>query len=137
VVAEEHGGGRFREPMLGEKSDKTELGQETRLGKARDSFKDIAEKKGFAVGVMQVREKAEFGEGGKGDGRHINADRLKQGEKGTKITIDYVDGGHAGVSGDNGMEEGIDSREGGGVGPHIIPYHYSVSPYCPSKPPLS
>jgi hypothetical protein len=38
VVAEEHGGGSFREPMLGEKSDKTELGQETRSGKARDSF---------------------------------------------------------------------------------------------------
>ena len=54
-----------------------------------------------------------------------------------KIIIDYVDGGHAGVSGDNGVEEGIDSREGGGVGPHIIPYHYSVSPYCPSDPPLS
>ncbi len=26
VVAEEHGGGSFREPMLGEKSDKTKLG---------------------------------------------------------------------------------------------------------------
>ncbi len=38
VVAEEYGGGSFREPMLGEKSDKTELRQETRLGKARDSF---------------------------------------------------------------------------------------------------
>jgi hypothetical protein len=38
VVTEEHGGGSFREAMLGEKSDKTELGQETRLGKARDSF---------------------------------------------------------------------------------------------------
>ena len=38
VVAEEHGGGSFREPMLGEKGDKTELRQETRLGKARDSF---------------------------------------------------------------------------------------------------
>jgi hypothetical protein len=35
VVAEEHGGGSFREPMLGEKSDKTELGQETRLQKRK------------------------------------------------------------------------------------------------------
>ena len=26
VVAEEHGGGSFREPMLGEKGDKTKLG---------------------------------------------------------------------------------------------------------------
>jgi hypothetical protein len=72
-----------------------------------------------------------------GNGRDINADRLRRGENGTKIIIDYVDGGHAGVSGDNGMEEGIESREGGGVGPHIIPYRYSVSPYCPSNPPLS
>jgi hypothetical protein len=107
------------------------------LGKAGDRFKDIAEKKRFAVGVMQEREKVEFGKGGKGDGRQINADRLRRGEKGTKIIIDYVDGGHAGVSGDNGMEEGIDSREGSGVGPHIIPYLYPVSPYFPSNPPLS
>ncbi len=76
------------------------------MGKAGDSFKDIAEKKRFAVGVMQESEKAEFGKGGKGDGRHINADRLRRGEKDTKIIIENVDGGHAGVSGDNGMEEG-------------------------------
>ncbi len=61
------------------------------MGKAGDSFKDIAEKKMFAVGVkMQEREKAEFGKGGKGDGRHINADRLRRGEKGTKIIIDMM-----------------------------------------------
>ncbi len=76
----------------------------------------------FAVGVTEEREEAKLGEGGEGNGGHINVDRLRRGEKGTKIIIDYVDGGHAGVSGDNGMEEGIDSREGGGVGPHIIPY---------------
>ena len=58
------------------------------MGKAGDSFKNIAEKKRFAVGVIQEREKAEFGKGGKGDGRHINADRLRRGEKGTKIIID-------------------------------------------------
>jgi hypothetical protein len=94
-------------------------------------------KKSVSVGVTEEREETKFGEGGERNGRHINADRLKRGEKGTKIIIDYVDGGHAGVSGDNGMEEGIASREGGSVGPHIIPYHYSVSPYCPSNPPLS
>ncbi len=55
MVAEKHGGGRFREPMLGEKSNKTELRQETRLGKARDSFQNIAEKVRFAVGVAQER----------------------------------------------------------------------------------
>jgi hypothetical protein len=136
VVAEEHGGGSFREAVLGEEGDETELGQETRLGKARDSFEDITKDKRFAVGVTEEREEIKFGEGGEGNGRHINADRLRRGEKGTKIIIDYVDGGHAGVSGDNGMEEGIDSREGGGVGPHIIPYYYSVSPSCPSNPPL-
>ncbi len=137
MVAEEYGEGSFREAVLGEKGDETELGQETRLGKARDSFEDITKDKRFAVGVTEEREETKFGEGGEGNGRHINADRLRRGEKGTKIIIDYVDGGHAGVSGDNGVEEGIDTREGGGVGPHIIPYHYSVSPYCPSNPPLS
>ncbi len=55
VVAENYGGGRFREPMLGEKSNKTELRQDTRLGKARDSFENIAEKVRFAVGVAQER----------------------------------------------------------------------------------
>ena len=107
------------------------------MREARDSFEDITKDKRFAVGVTEEREEAKFGEGGEGNGRHINADRLRRGEKGSKIIIDYVDGGHAGVSGNNGVEEGIDSGEGGGVGPHIIPYHYSVSPYCPSDPPLS
>ncbi len=41
VVVEEHGGGGFREAVLGEEGDKTKLGQETRLGKARDSLEDI------------------------------------------------------------------------------------------------
>ena len=107
------------------------------MREARDSFEDITKDKRFAVGVTEEREEAKFGEGGEGNGGHIYANRLRRGEKSAKIIIDYVDGGHAGVSGDNGVEEGIDSREGGGVGPHIIPYHYSVSPYRPSDPPLS
>jgi hypothetical protein len=72
------------------------------LGKAGDSFKNIAEKKGFAVGVMQEREKAEFGKGGKGDRRHINTDRFRRGKKSTTVVVDYVDGGHERVGGDNG-----------------------------------
>ncbi len=45
--------------------------------------------------------------GGEGNGRHINADRLMRGKNGTKVVIDNVNGGHEGVGGDNGMEEGV------------------------------
>ncbi len=41
VVSEEHGGGSLRETVLGKEGDKTKLGQETRLGKARDSLENI------------------------------------------------------------------------------------------------
>ncbi len=58
-------------------------------------------------------------------------------EKSTKIIIDYVDGGHAGVSGDNGVEEGIGSGQSSSVGPHIIHHLYPVSSYRPSHSPLS
>ena len=105
------------------------------MGKAGDNFNNIAEKEGFAV--TQEREKAEFGKGGKGDRRHINADRLRQGEKSIKIIIDYVDGSHVGVSGDNRVEEGIDSGQSSSVGPHIIPHLYPISSYRPSHSPLS
>ncbi len=47
VVAEEHGGGGFREAVLGEEGDKTKLGQESRLGEARDSLEDITKRKGL------------------------------------------------------------------------------------------
>ena len=83
------------------------------------------------MGVTEERKKAKFCEGGERDRRHINTDRFRRVKKSTKVVVDYVDGGHEGVGGDNGMEEGIDSREGGGVCPHIIPYLYSVPPYCP------
>jgi hypothetical protein len=43
VVAEEHGGGGFGVAVLGKEGDKTKLRQETRLGKARDSLKNITE----------------------------------------------------------------------------------------------
>ena len=64
VVAEEHGGGGFREAMLCEGGDKTELGQEAGLGEARDSLEDITKKKMFAVGVTEERKEAKFCEGG-------------------------------------------------------------------------
>ncbi len=79
VVVEEHGGGSFRETVLSEEGDKMELGQETRLREARDSFEDITKDKRFAVGVTEEREEAKFGEGGEGNGGHINADRLRRG----------------------------------------------------------
>ena len=65
--------------VLGEEGDKTELGQEAGLRKARDSLEDITKQEGFAVGVMEERKETKFGEGGEGDGRHINADRLRRG----------------------------------------------------------
>ena len=85
VVSEEHGVGSLREAVLGKEGDKTELGQETRLGEARDSLEDIAEEEGFAVGVTEERKEAKFCEGGEGDRRHINTDRVWGGKNGTKI----------------------------------------------------
>ena len=41
VVAEKHGGRGFGVAVLGKEGDKTKLGQETRLGEARDSLKNI------------------------------------------------------------------------------------------------
>ena len=132
MVSEEHGGGSLREAVLGEEGDKAELGQETRLGKARDSLEDITEEEGFAVGVTEEGKEAKFCEGGERDRRHINTDRFRGGKNGTKIIIDNVDGGHEGVGGDNGMEESVDSGKGGCVGPYLIFYLYSVSSYRPS-----
>ncbi len=73
----------------------------------------------------------------RGDRRHINADRLRRGEKSTKIIIGYVDSGHARVSGDNRVKKSIDSGQSSSVGPHIIPHLYPVYSYCPSHSPLS
>ncbi len=42
-MAEEHGGGGFGVAVLGKEGDKAKLGQEARLGKARDSLEDITE----------------------------------------------------------------------------------------------
>ncbi len=41
------------------------------------SLEDIAEEKGFYVGVAEKRKETKFGEGGKGNRRHIIADRLR------------------------------------------------------------
>ncbi len=132
VVAEKHGGGCFGVAVLGKEGDKTKLRQEAGLGKARDSLEDITKNERFAVGVTEERKEAKFGEGGEGDGRHINADKFWGGKNGTKIIIDNVDGGHEGVGGDNGMEESVDSGKGGCVGPYFVVYLYSVSSYRPS-----
>ncbi len=47
------------------------------MGKAGDSFEDIAEDKGFAVGVVEKRKETKFFEGEDGDGRHIYSYRFR------------------------------------------------------------
>ena len=74
------------------------------MGKARHSFKDITEDEGFVVGVSEEGKEAKFSEGGKGDGRHIDANRLRGGKNGAKVVIDYVDGGEVGAGGNNRVE---------------------------------
>ncbi len=113
------------------------MGQETRLGEARDSLEDITKEKRFAVGVTEEREETKFYEGGEGNGRHINADRLRRGKNGTKVVVGNVDGGHERAGGDNGMEKSVDSGKGGCVGPYFIIYVYLVSSYRSSYSPLS
>ncbi len=56
VVAEEHGCGGFREAVLDEEGDKAKLGQEARLGEARDSLEDIAKKKRYMYILISPRE---------------------------------------------------------------------------------
>ncbi len=56
-------------------------------------------------------------------------EELRRGRNGTKVIIDNVDGGHEGVSRDNGMEESVDSGKGGCVDPYFVVYFYSVSSY--------
>ena len=107
------------------------------MGKTRYSFEDVAEDVGFVVGVSEEGKETKFSEGGKGDGRHIDADRLRGGKNGAKVVVDYVDGGEVGAGGDNRVEEGIDGGKGGCVGPDIILYVYLVSPYRPSHSSLS
>jgi hypothetical protein len=82
-------------------------------------------------------EETKLGEGGEGDRRDISADRLRGRKEGTKIVVDYVDGGEVGMSRDNGVEEGIDGGKGGGVGSDFILYFDLVSSYCPPHSPLS
>jgi hypothetical protein len=72
------------------------------------------------VGVTEERKEAKFCECGERDGRHINTERFRGGNNGTKIIIDNVDGGHEGVGGDNGMKKSVDSGKGGCVGPYFV-----------------
>jgi hypothetical protein len=135
VVAEEHRGGGFGEPMLGEKWYKTELRQETKLGKTRPGtvFKTSQKRKGLPWEWRRKGRRPSLVR----VGRVIDDTSIRTDSGEWRRAVDYVDGGHESVYGDNGMEEGIDSREGGGVCPHIISYLYPVSPYCPSNSPLS
>ena len=65
------------------------------MGEAGDSLEDITKKEGLAVrGVAEKRKETKFGEGGKGNRRHVNSDRFRRGKSSAKIVIDYVDGGH-------------------------------------------
>ncbi len=66
----------------------------------------------------------------------INSARLRRGKNGTKVIIDNVDGGHEGVSRNNGMKKSVDSGKGGCVGPYFVVYFYSVSSYRPPHSPV-
>ncbi len=107
------------------------------MGKTRGSFQDITEEEGFAAGVTEKRKEIKFRESGKRDWGYINSDRLRRGKNGTKVIIDNVDGGHEGVSRDNGMEKSVGSGKGGCVGPYFVVYFYSVSSYRPPHSPQS
>jgi hypothetical protein len=89
------------------------------------------------VGVTEEAQKTKLSDGGKGDGGDVDADRLRGGENSTKVILYNVYGGKEGMSGDNRVEEGIDSEKGGCVGPYFIVYVYLVSAYCPSHSSLS
>ena len=117
---------------MGKEGNETKLRQEAGLGEARDSLENITKKKRFAVGVTEERKETKFCEGGEGDGRHIDADRLRRRKNGTKVIIDNVHGGHEGVGRDNGMKKSVDSGKGGCVGSYFVVYLYSVSSYSPS-----
>jgi hypothetical protein len=52
----------------------------------------------------------------KGDGRDIDADRLRGGKNSAKVIVYYIYGGEVRVGGDNGVEEGIDGGKDSGVG---------------------
>ncbi len=53
--------------------------------------------------MAEKRKETKFGEGGKGNRRHINADRFRRGKSSAKTVIDYVDGGYERMSGDAGL----------------------------------
>ncbi len=63
------------------------------MGKARHSFAVGVVEERFAVGVVEERQETKFCEGGEGDGRHIDADRLRGGKDSAKVVVDNVDGG--------------------------------------------
>jgi hypothetical protein len=90
--------------------------------------------------LLECRRKGKrpslFSEGGKGDGRDIDADRLRGGKNSAKVIVYDIYGGEVRVGGDNGVEEGIDGGKGSGVGAYIVLYIYLVAAYRPSDSPL-
>ncbi len=81
------------------------------MGEARHSFQDITEEEGFSVGVLEEGQETKFCEDGEGDGRHIDANRLRGGKDGTTVVVNNVDGGEVGVGRDNRMKQSVDSGE--------------------------
>jgi hypothetical protein len=132
VVAEEHGVEVLENPCWVRRATRRSWDKRPDWGRpGTHSLEDIAKEKRFAVGVAEKRKETKFGEGGKGNSRHLNADRLRRGKSSAKIVIDYV------VSGDDGMEEGVDGGKGGCVGPDSISYNDLVAPYRSSHFSLS
>ena len=89
------------------------------------------------MGVSEGGYEAKVSEGGKGDGRHIDADRLWRGKNGAMVVIDDADGGEVRTGGDNRVEEGVDGGKGGCICAYIVLLVYLVSAYSPSHSPLS
>jgi hypothetical protein len=108
------------------------------LGKTGQSSEHVTEDEGFAVGVTEEKQETKLSEGGKGDGRDVDADRLRGGENSTKVIVHNVYGGEIRMSGDNGVEKGIDGAwEGWRCWFRLRILHLSCSPYCLSHSPLS
>jgi hypothetical protein len=140
MVTEKHGAGGFGVAMLGEESDKTKLGQEAGLGKARDSFKGIAKEEGFAVGVTEKRKETTFCEGGEGDRRYIYSYRFGGGKNSTYVSNSLsamsIVARKEWVETMEWNRALIDCGEGGCVGSYLIVYVYPFSSYRQSHSPL-
>jgi hypothetical protein len=74
VVAEEHGGmWRSWRSRVGKEVRQGKVGIRAPIGEVQAQFLHRRRER-FAVGVTEERKKAEFGEGGKGDRRHMRGE---------------------------------------------------------------